>query len=76
MGTRAAFFDRDRASDRAESRSFGLAIAGLVLSILLQTLMFAFYMGRLSARVDSVERNTQQLLQLQLDKSAYREGEK
>jgi hypothetical protein len=55
-----------------EQRSFAVAVAGFILALLLQTMTFAFYMGRMSARVDAVEQNTQRLLDLQLRKTAER----
>jgi hypothetical protein len=54
--------ERERSRVRADVLAFALAI-------ILQTLTFAFYVGRLSARLDNVERNTEILLNLQLEKT-------
>lgn len=54
-------------SDRATWR---ISVVGLVLAFIMQCVTFAYFYGRLAERVDSVQRNTERLLQLQLDKQA------
>jgi hypothetical protein len=45
-------------------------LVGVVLALLLQAATLVFYLGRMSERVDGVQRTTETLLRLQLEKSA------
>lgn len=57
---------RELSTTRRELSGVAVALAGLLLSFVLQLGLWVYSYGRLSARVDVIEHNTQKLLELHL----------
>jgi len=60
-------YEIESRAEREERETRGVTLAQFVVTILIQFALLAFFYGKLSDRVETIDRTTQQLLQLKLN---------